>query len=82
MDPILMKKIDFETTHTLDTVHKEVFEGADSENGQYVKDQYGLEALSHHFLPLLRYRRQKYRQKYGKFAAEGGANATSESTAW
>jgi hypothetical protein len=81
MDPILMKKIDFETTHTLDTLHKEVFEAADSVNGQYVKDQWGIESLSHHFLPLLRYRRQKLRQKYGRFPAET-SKAPGDISAW
>jgi hypothetical protein len=38
--------------------------------GEYVKDQMGLENLSHHFLPLLRYRRQKYRQKMGYYPPE------------
>lgn len=38
--------------------------------GEYVKDQMGLENLSHHFLPLLRYRRQKYRAKMGYYPPE------------
>jgi hypothetical protein len=30
----------------------------------------GLEHLSHHFLPLLRYRRQKYRKSLGYYPPE------------
>lgn len=30
----------------------------------------GLEHLSHHLLPLIRYRRQKYRNKNGYYAPE------------
>ena len=55
MDPILVKKIDFETTHGLDDWDS-VLEDTGSE---YAKEQWGLESLSHHFLPLIRYRRQK-----------------------
>lgn len=44
--------------------------GAESEAGQYFKDQYGLENLSHHMLPLLRYRRKKYRMLEGYYAPE------------
>ena len=35
-----------------------------------MKDQMGLENLSHHLLPLIRYRRQKYRSKMGYYAPE------------
>jgi hypothetical protein len=38
--------------------------------GEYVKDQMGLEHLSHHLLPLLRYRRQKYRKTIGYYPPE------------
>jgi hypothetical protein len=38
--------------------------------GEYVKDQMGLENLSHHLLPLLRYRRQKYRKQLGYYPPE------------
>ncbi len=41
-----------------------------SPQGEYVKDQMGLENLSHHLLPLLRYRRQKYRKKIGYYPPE------------
>lgn len=70
MDPLLYKKLDWEVTHGMDLLHMEAFQGADCEQGEYVKDQMGLENLSHHFLPLLRYRRKKHRALYGKFAPE------------
>lgn len=38
--------------------------------GEFIKDQMGLEHLSHHFLPLLRYRRQKYRKTLGYYPPE------------
>jgi hypothetical protein len=38
--------------------------------GEYVKDQMGLENLSHHLLPLLRYRRKKFRQMLGHYPPE------------
>jgi hypothetical protein len=38
--------------------------------GEFIKDQMGLEHLSHHFLPLLRYRRQKYRKQIGYYPPE------------
>lgn len=34
------------------------------------KEQWGVENLSHHFLPLIRYRRAKARKQSGKFDAE------------
>jgi hypothetical protein len=43
---------------------------ADCEQGEYVKDQMGLEALSHHLLPLIRYRRAKARKAQGYYAPE------------
>lgn len=55
LDPILVKKIDYETTNGLDDWDS-VLEDTGSE---YAKEQWGLESLSHHFLPLIRYRRQK-----------------------
>lgn len=70
MDPILYKKIDWELTHGMDLLHHEAYQAADCEQGEYVKDQMGLENLSHHFLPLLRYRRQKYRAKMGYYPPE------------
>eukprot|EP00877_Chromochloris_zofingiensis_P014847 jgi/Chrzof1/9616/Cz04g09240.t1 len=70
MDPILYKKIDWETTQGLDLLHHIAHQGAESEAGQYFKDQYGLENLSHHMLPLLRYRRKKYRMLEGYYAPE------------
>jgi hypothetical protein len=70
MDPILYKKLDWELTHGQDLMHHEVFQAADCEQGEYVKDQMGLEHLSHHLLPLIRYRRQKYRNKIGYYAPE------------
>jgi hypothetical protein len=38
--------------------------------GEYMKDQMGLENLSHHLLPLLRYRRKKFRAQMGCFPPE------------
>eukprot|EP00878_Enallax_costatus_P000627 GHUV01000730.1.p1 GENE.GHUV01000730.1~~GHUV01000730.1.p1 ORF type:complete len:638 (+),score=262.56 GHUV01000730.1:185-2098(+) len=70
MDPILYKKLDWELTHGHDLLHQEAFQAADCEQGEYVKDQMGLENLSHHLLPLVRYRRQKYRSKMGYYAPE------------
>ncbi|KAF8072650.1 hypothetical protein HT031_000310 [Scenedesmus sp. PABB004] len=70
MDPILYKKLDWELTHGMDLLHHEAFQAADCEQGEYVKDQMGLEHLSHHLLPLIRYRRQKARAKHGFYAPE------------
>lgn len=70
MDPILYKKIDWEVTHGHDTLHHEAFQAADCEQGEYVKDQMGLEALSHHLLPLIRYRRAKARAAGRPFVPE------------
>lgn len=70
MDPILYKKLDWEVTHSLDIMHHEVFQAADCEQGEYVKDQMGLENLSHHLLPLIRYRRAKARAARGYYAPE------------
>eukprot|EP00775_Hariotina_reticulata_P010525 gene10525-10685_t len=70
MDPILYKKLDWELSHGLDLLHHEAFLAADCEQGEYVKDQMGLENLSHHLLPLLRYRRQKYRKQLGYYPPE------------
>lgn len=53
MDPILVKKIDYETTNGLDDWDS-VLEDTGSE---YAREQWGMESLSHHFLPLIRYRR-------------------------
>lgn len=69
MDPILIKKIDWETTNSLDDWDS-VLEDTGSE---YAKEQWGMESLSHHFLPLIRYRRAKARATYGKWAAESVA---------
>lgn len=66
MDPLLIKKIDFETTYGLDDWDS-VLEDTGSE---YAKEQWGMESLSHHFLPLIRYRRAKARATHGKWAAE------------
>lgn len=66
MDPILVKKIDFETTVGLDDWDS-VLEDTGSE---FAKEQWGVENLSHHFLPLIRYRRAKARAAYGKWDAE------------
>jgi len=45
-------------------------QAADCEQGEYVKDQMGLENLSHHLLPLIRYRRAKARAARGYYAPE------------
>jgi hypothetical protein len=79
MDPILYKKLDWETTHGHDLLHHEADQAADCEQGEYVRTQYGLENLSHHFLPLIRYRREKWRRMHGSWPPElsngGGAAA-------
>lgn len=69
MDPILIKKIDWETTHGLDDWDS-VLEDTGSE---FAREQWGMESLSHHFLPLIRYRRAKARALYGKWAAESAS---------
>mmetsp|Transcript_33238 Transcript_33238/g.73506 ORF Transcript_33238/g.73506 Transcript_33238/m.73506 type:complete len:629 (+) Transcript_33238:92-1978(+) len=66
MDPLLVKKIDWETTNGLDDWDS-VLEDVGSE---YAKEQWGVESLSHHFLPLIRYRRAKARRTAGRFEAE------------
>jgi hypothetical protein len=37
---------------------------------EYAREQWGLETLSHHLLPLIRYRRAKARAAGTKFDAE------------
>lgn len=66
MDPVLIKKIDYETTNGLDDWDQTL----DDLASDYAKEQWGTESLSHHFLPLLRYRRQKARKAGGSFQAE------------
>jgi hypothetical protein len=78
MDPILYKKLDWETVHGHDLLHHEADQAADCEQGEFVRAQYGLENLSHHFLPLIRYRRQKWRRLQGSWppeTAKSGAGA-------
>ena len=70
MDPILYKKLDWETTHGHDLLHHEADQAADCEQGEYIRSQYGLENLSHHFLPLIRYRREKWRRLHGSWPPE------------
>jgi DNA repair exonuclease SbcCD ATPase subunit len=70
MDPLLYKKLDWELTNGQDLMHHEAVQAADCEQGEFIKDQMGLEHLSHHFLPLLRYRRQKYRKTLGYYPPE------------
>jgi len=55
MDPILVKKIDWETTNNLEDWDITL----DELGSEYAKEQWALETLSHHFLPLIRYRRAK-----------------------
>jgi hypothetical protein len=78
MDPILYKKLDWETTHGHDLLHHEADQAADCEQGEYVRTQYGLENLSHHFLPLIRYRRQKWRKMHGSWPPELSKQQTQE----
>lgn len=70
MDPLLYKKLDWEVTVGADLLHHEVYGAADCDQGQYLKDMYGLENLSHHFLPLIRYRRAKHRKLNGFWPPE------------
>lgn len=70
MDPLLYKKLDWELTNGQDLMHHEAVQAADCEQGEFIKDQMGLEHLSHHLLPLLRYRRQKYRKTIGYYPPE------------
>ena len=70
MDPVLYKKLDWELSHGMDLLHHEAFAAADCEQGEYVKDQMGLENLSHHLLPLIRYRRKKWRAAVGHYPPE------------
>lgn len=64
MDPVLTKKIDYETTHGLDDWDQTL----DDLASEYAKQQWGSESLSHHFLPLLRYRRAKARKAAARWA--------------
>ncbi|MEW5298996.1 MAG: hypothetical protein WDW36_002057 [Sanguina aurantia] len=66
MDPVLTKKIDYETTHGLDDWDQTL----DDLASEYAKQQWGSESLSHHFLPLLRYRRAKARKAAASFEPE------------
>lgn len=80
MDPLLYKKLDWETTNGQDLLHHELNDAADSEQGQFLKDMWALENLSHHFLPLIRYRRKKAKALHGFYAPEKSsikATATS-----
>lgn len=38
--------------------------------GEYAKEQWALETLSHHFLPLIRYRRAKAKAAGSRFDPE------------
>ena len=66
MDPILFKKIDWETTNGLEDWDITL----DDMGAEGAKEQWGAENLSHHFLPLIRYRRAKARKASGKWDAE------------
>ncbi len=70
MDPLLVKKIDWETTHGLEDWDITL----DDMGAEYAKEQWGVENLSHHFLPLIRYRRAKARKQHGAFDPEMVAN--------
>lgn len=69
MDPVLMRKIDWETTNGMDDWDVTLEELG----SPYASEQWGVESLSHHFLPLIRYRRMKARKNGGKFAPELGS---------
>lgn len=66
MDPVLFKKIDWETTNGLEDWDITL----DDMGAEYAKEQWGVESLSHHFLPLIRYRRAKARKAQGSFENE------------
>lgn len=57
MDPLTIKKIDWETTNNLEDFDITL----DDMGAEAAKEQWALETLSHHFLPLIRYRRSKAR---------------------
>lgn len=68
MDPLFFQKVDQETTFgDYDSIDMDMDLCSDP---AAVKEQWGLNNLSHHFLPLIRYRRQKHRKLFGKFAPE------------
>ena len=50
MDPLLIKKIDWETTQGLEDWDQTL----DEMGAEVAKQQWGVENLSHHFLPLIR----------------------------
>ncbi|EFJ47258.1 mitochondrial F1F0 ATP synthase associated protein [Volvox carteri f. nagariensis] len=66
MDPVLVKKIDWETTNGLEDWDITL----DDMGAETAKEQWGVENLSHHFLPLIRYRRDKARKQVGRFDPE------------
>ncbi|KAG2491937.1 hypothetical protein HYH03_009670 [Edaphochlamys debaryana] len=66
MDPVLVKKIDWETTNGLEDWDITL----EDMGAEYAREQWGMENLSHHFLPLIRYRREKARKQHGSFDAE------------
>ncbi|GLC34318.1 hypothetical protein PLESTB_000742700 [Pleodorina starrii] len=66
MDPLLVKKIDWETTNGLEDWDITL----DDMGAEAAKEQWGVENLSHHFLPLIRYRREKARKQVGRFDPE------------
>lgn len=68
MDPLFFQKIDQETTTgDLDSHDMDLDLLADP---VAEKEKWALNNLSHHFLPLIRYRRMKHRKLFGKFAPE------------
>ncbi|PNH08830.1 hypothetical protein TSOC_004580 [Tetrabaena socialis] len=66
MDPVLIKKIDWETTNGLEDWDITL----EDMGAEVAKEQWGVENLSHHFLPLIRYRREKARKAAGRFEPE------------
>ncbi|PNW81045.1 hypothetical protein CHLRE_07g340350v5 [Chlamydomonas reinhardtii] len=66
MDPVLIKKIDWETTNALEDFDITL----EDMGAEVAKEQWGVENLSHHFLPLIRYRRAKAKKQVGHFEPE------------
>lgn len=66
MDPLFIKKVDWETSHGYVDFDKTL----EDLKSEYMSEMWGLENLSHHFLPLIRYRRHKARQMAGRYEPE------------
>nr|6RD4_1 Chain 1, ATP synthase associated protein ASA1 [Polytomella sp. Pringsheim 198.80]6RD5_1 Chain 1, ATP synthase associated protein ASA1 [Polytomella sp. Pringsheim 198.80]6RD7_1 Chain 1, ATP synthase associated protein ASA1 [Polytomella sp. Pringsheim 198.80]6RD8_1 Chain 1, ATP synthase associated protein ASA1 [Polytomella sp. Pringsheim 198.80]6RD9_1 Chain 1, ATP synthase associated protein ASA1 [Polytomella sp. Pringsheim 198.80]6RDA_1 Chain 1, ATP synthase associated protein ASA1 [Polytome len=66
MDPLLIKKIDWETTNALEDFDITL----DDMGAEDAKEQWGAENLSHHFLPLIRYRRDLARKNGDRYGPD------------